>query len=220
MLAPHTATRPEVPRHFTAEDEGIVLCIAPGPSLTYSDLRTAAQLQRDVSQLAVITINDAYRHFPTSQYRFASDGYWWTSRFDASDPAKYSGRCYCLEYGAPDRVTKLDYFGGDRNILSDDRATLVTGGHSGYAAINFAYLLGAATIVLLGYDMQPHPVTGVHHFQGDEAGQRHLRYHLWIPRYEPLARALKQRHVTLLNATRHTAIPSTVVPRCSLADVV
>jgi hypothetical protein len=212
--------RPAVAPVFGPDDAGVVVCIAPGPSLTYEDLRHVYQLPPGT--VAVITINDAYRYFPHAQYRFAADGYWWTSRIDACDPAKYGGTCYTLEYGGPSHVTKLDYYQG-AEVLSNDPHILATGGHSGYAGINLAYLLRPKTIVCLGYDMQPHPgpgpLEGQHHFGGDEPGQRHPRYHLWIPRYARLRRALNERGVEIWNCSRHTAIPEADVPRRHLDDI-
>lgn len=199
---------------FAADDAGVVVCICPGPSLTYTDLRHVYDLPPHVK---TITVNDAYRPFPHAQFRFAADGIWWAKRTDAYDPAKYGGACYTLEYGGPPSVHKLDYSAAIP--LSDDPRMLATGGHSGYAAINFAYLLGAKTIVLLGYDMQPHPVSGLHHFGGDEPGQRHPRYHLWINRYGPLCQLLARAGVSLINCSRHTAIPAADVPRQLLDDI-
>ncbi len=211
-------TRPAVPRIYDQDDAGVVYCIAPGPSLTYHDLRHIYELPPAVA--TVITINDAYRPFPHAQIRFAGDGYWWQARTDAYAPDKYGGRCYCLEYGAPERVQRLDY--RSDVVLSENPAVLATGGHSGYAGINMAYLMGAKTIVLVGYDMQPAqsgPCAGQHHFGGDEPNQRHLRYHLWIPRYKPLFDSLQIRGVALINATRQTAIPAEDVPRAELESI-
>jgi hypothetical protein len=205
--------RPAVPRRFTWAENATVVCVAPGPSLTYGDLRL---LSHAAPPVVVITINDAYRPYPQADYRFAADGYWWAQRTDAYAQDRYGGGCYTLEHGAPPSVHRLDYASGE--ILSDDPHILATGGHSGYSAVNFAYLLGARRIGLLGYDMQAHPTTGQHHFGGDEPGQRHLRYHLWLPRYAPLRTALAGKNVDLLNCTRASAIPESDVPRCSLED--
>ncbi len=212
-------TRPAVPRIYDQDDQGVVYCIAPGPSLTYGDCRHIYELPPAVA--TIITINDAYRPFPHAQVRFAGDGQWWMKRTDAHDPTKYGGRCYCLEYGGPERVQRLDY--RSDIVLSENPGVLATGGHSGYAAVNMAFLMGATTIVLVGYDMQPMqgagPTAGHHHFGGDEPGQKHLRYHLWIPRYKPLFDSLQIRGVALINATRQTAIPEQDVPRAHLDEI-
>lgn len=91
---------------------------------------------------------------------------------------------------------------------------LRTGGHSGYAAINLAYLLGARVIILLGYDMQP-SVDGRHHAAGIDR-PRHPRYLQWLPLYAELRWQLAMHGVHLLNASRATAIPTEDVPRVAL----
>lgn len=209
--------RPRVPRLYTEKDNGLAFCIAPGPSILRTDLRHIYELPTGHT---VITINDAYRWYPYAPFRFAGDGYWWAQRTDAYAPTRYGGECYCLEYGAPGCVKRLDH--RSDIVLSEHNSVLATGGHSGYAAINFAYLTGAKTIVLYGYDMQPSqsgPTAGDHHYGGDEPGQRHLRYHLWLPRYRPLREALDARGVRLVNCTPHTAISEMDVPRAPLDSV-
>jgi hypothetical protein len=213
--APPAPAPPAVPQLFDADDRGVVLCLAPGPSLTNDDL---VWVFTHFPYLAVVTVNDAWTRWKPS-YRYSSDVTWWRSHPEARRDR--SSGCYTLGHDdLPPDVTGLNYYVDESRVLSDDPGFLVTGGHSGYAAINFAYLLGAATIVLLGYDMQPDPATGAHHAGGDQPGQKHPRYFRWLPRYRSLRVALNARGVALVNCTRATAIPDAYVPRRPLTSLV
>lgn len=74
--------------------------------------------------------------------------------------------------------------------LSDDPGMLATGGNSGYAAINLAYLMGAETIHLLGYDMD-----------GPED-----KFRQWIPRFRTMRPQLDRRGVRVFNHNPDSAI--------------
>lgn len=68
--------------------------------------------------------------------------------------------------------------------LSDDPGFLCTGGNSGYAAINLAYLKGAKDIHLVGFDMDP---------STDE------KFSQWIPRFRTMLPQLQARGVRVTN---------------------
>lgn len=74
--------------------------------------------------------------------------------------------------------------------LSDKPEYLCTGGNSGYAAINVAYLLGARTIHLVGYDMN-----------GPED-----KYRQWIPRFRTMLPQLEARGIEVINHNPQSAI--------------
>jgi hypothetical protein len=75
--------------------------------------------------------------------------------------------------------------------LSNDPGALCTGGNSGYAAINLAYLKGAETIHLVGYDMDP---------KMDD------KYRQWIPRFRTMLPQLRRKDVTVLNHNKNSFI--------------
>ena len=53
-------------------------------------------------------------------------------------------------------IPGVKYYGWSHaECLSDDPGVLVTGGNSGYAALNLAYIMGSKVIHLVGYDMDP-----------------------------------------------------------------
>lgn len=105
----------------------------------------------------------------------------------------------------------LESIPGD--ALCTEPGKICTGmtGNSGFQAINLAYHLGADLIVLLGYDM-----TGSGHFFGMHP--REINTHRApADRFIDSYRCLKDAPVTILNASRHTAIKT--LPRIKLEDV-
>lgn len=74
--------------------------------------------------------------------------------------------------------------------LSDDPGAVCTGGNSGYAAINLAYLKGARVIHLAGFDME----------DADD------RFRQWIPRFRTMLPQLSARGVTVINHNPRSAI--------------
>lgn len=80
------------------------------------------------------------------------------------------------------------------------------GGNSGYQAINLAYLMGASSVVLLGYDMGNTSVKS--HWHGDHPGElnKQLPTALWLEKFPALAADLKYEGVKVVNATRETAL--------------
>jgi acetyl-CoA acetyltransferase len=90
--------------------------------------------------------------------------------------------------------------------LSVGYGTINHGGNSGYQAINLAYMLGAARIVLLGFDMQA--TGGKTHWHGDHpAGLGNPSdFSGMIKAFDALAEDLKMMGVKVINSTTTTAL--------------
>lgn len=196
-----------VPRLFPG---ATIICAASGPSLTLDDLATC-----DCTGVPTVAINDTYRLVGDAVAIFAADAKWWARTPAARQRPSYK---YCLS------PTWVDGTDGIRTLartgqtgLELDPTGLRSGGHSGYAAINLAYHLGASTIVLLGYDMKPGP-DGAHHWFGEHPDGSHPRYEQWLRLYPELCWELWQQGVRLWNASRETAIPEEAT-RVSLEQV-
>ncbi len=166
------------------------------------------------SALPCIAVNDTYRRVTDPVAIFAADIAWWIRSPEARACATAK---YCLSgaggIGTED-IHMLQRTG--QTGLETNPSGLRSGGHSGYAAINLAYHFGASTIVLVGYDMQV-ASDGAHHWFGEHPDQSHPRYAQWLPLYAGLALALAAAGVTLINASRETAIHG--VQRRSLEEV-
>lgn len=101
--------------------------------------------------------------------------------------------------------------GADYPGLGRDR--LYFNMNSGAQAINLAYLGGASEIVLVGYDMK-----GFAHWHDDHPQpMTNGNYGTYVHNFTRLAKDLEAEGVTVLNATRDTAL--TQFKRVSLDDI-
>ena len=85
------------------------------------------------------------------------------------------------------------------------------GGNSGYQAVNLAYLLGAKTIILLGFDM-----FGTHYFgDHDKSLNNGSPYSQFIKAFETID---PEKHgIEIINCSRQTAMEC--FPRTTLENV-
>jgi hypothetical protein len=103
-------------------------------------------------------VNDAYRIAPWADVCYFADSEWWHWHKDKPEFVAFAGeKCSIQNTGAnvEDGAVHLlrnKNFPSHGTGLSTDPEYLVTGGNSGWQAINVAVLAGARTVILLGYD--------------------------------------------------------------------
>lgn len=216
MSTAHLVRRVEVQRVWPG---ATVVCVASGPSLVAEDVEHCR------GKAKIIAVNGSVRLAPFADVLYSSDEGWW-ARW-AKDPELAAARMEFrgLKYGIADRrgrksvarrwpdVCVLDNAGASG--LSLDPWALTDGRNSGAAAINLAMLLGAAHILLLGYDMKIH--SGKAHFY-PEKGQVPASPHAMFARMiDTMAEPLRRAGVEVINCTRETAL--TCFPKAALRDV-
>lgn len=190
-----------VPRLWPGET---VVCLGSGPSLTAEDVDFCRGRAR------VIAVKDTVRLAPWADALYSGEIKWW----------KHYGPSLAFEglrYGI-DHQDMRSYATVLKNTgmtgLETEPSGLRTGKNSGYQAINLAVHFGAARIVLLGYDMEA--AGSQQHFFGDHPYPRSDVFRDFVPLYDTLVEPLKALGVTILNASRRTAL--TAFDRCSLAE--
>lgn len=179
-----------------------VVCLGTGPSLSEEDVAFVRGKAR------VICINNSYKLAPWADVMYAADEKFWGWVKGAPD---FSGRKITIE---PQRKTwpGLEVVRkGDMTGLSHDPAVLNRGYNSGYQAINLAVLMGASTVILLGYDM-----TGGHYFGRHPDGTL-PPFALCLHAFSTLPEPLSAAGVTVINCTANPASPLTVFPRMPLS---
>ena len=176
--------------------------IASGPSLTAEDCEHVRQW-RERGGGRVIVVNTTYRLAPWADAIYACDAKWWEQNIDDVrrltraalwTQSKPAANRYGLQLV---RSRRADGLGRD---------AVHYGGNSGYQAINLAYLWGASRIVLLGYDMQH--TGGKGHWHPDHPWKPGVKPPVrnWVPRFARLAQDLVAEGVSVVNATRQTAL--------------
>lgn len=187
-----------------------VVCIGSGPSLTQADVDACQGRAR------VIAIKDVVRMAPWADALYGAGddngGRTWWHRHGPS--LTFTGLRYCLDPAAKAWASVLTQ--GPEQGLTDDRGALALGGHSGYQAINLAVHLGAKKVVLLGYDMQA--TNGQQHYFGEHEHRtdHRLPFNLFAFHFPSIVPALEARGVTVVNASRQTALD--LFPRMTIDE--
>lgn len=174
---------------------GTVVCLASGPSLTADDVAVARRAD------AVVAINTTYQMAPWATVLYAADAPWWTWHHGVPTFAglKYSLSADAARWG----VHILKKTGVDGLETNPDG--LRTGQNSGYQAINMAVHLGAARVLLLGYDMQLGPKRESH-WHGDHPSTVVSPFASFLPHFSTLIQPLADLGIAVINCTRRTAL--------------
>lgn len=193
-----------------------IVCLGSGPSLCADDLTWLRKARaRTTGQVRVVAVNDTYKVAPWADVLYAPDARWWG--WQGRLAQNFAGLKFTIQQDTddPERAGAqlLNYRSGGG--LSDDPATVCTGGHGGFQAINLAAHLGARRIALLGYDMQPSDA-GAHHYFGEHPDQSHVPYDTWRDIYATLVAPAAARNITIVNCSRRTAIAA--LPRMTLQE--
>lgn len=181
---------PTVPRLCPG---GTVVCLGTGPSLTQADVDAVR------GKATVIAVNDAFRLAPWAEVLYACDAKWfyWNWLKGARD---FAGLKFALDVAAKKYfgVTVLKKTG--ETGLELDPSGLRAGRNSGFQAIGLAVHLGAARILLLGYDMHGD------HFFGQHPDSSKPPFVICLQRFATLVEPLKAAGVEIINCTPNSAL--------------
>ncbi len=170
-----------------------VACIAGGPSLTREQCEA-------VAHLPTIGVNDAYR-IARLDVLYACDEDWWNHHRGVKGftgiKATQSERA-ARRFGL--RLLRLEGHKG----LNLKPGHICGGGNSGHQALNLAYHLGAARVLLLGYDMKGKAA----HWFGDHPREIYKAsdYGVWRNDFELIAREIQARGVEVINCSPDSAL--------------
>ena len=177
-------------------NDDIFCLIASGPSLEQWQVDCAVQ-----SGVKIVAVNNNYEICPDADYLYACDARWWKHH---SGVPFFLGRKFSLEKTEYSDVYQLNNSG--ECGIDFEWPNIRTGKNSGYQAINLAVHMGAAKIILIGYDMQhtngkkhwhgSHP-TGLNNSQGVKR---------WVKYYNEAAVILKKKGIEVINCTIETAL--------------
>lgn len=202
-----------------------VVCFGGGPSLTVEDIELVRQ-----SGARTIAINDTYLLAPWADLVYFADFDWWEwhtagiakpklglSKEEVAERfAKFAGQKVSI-FGTGMRITdpKVHMLRvAEHRGLSRNPQRLVTGGNSGYQAINLAVLAGAAQILLLGYNMS-YPGGSTHWHGGHPKRHDEASYFSYAKKFERMRGELGA--VKVINCTINSKLEA--FPRGELASL-
>lgn len=199
-----------------------------GPSLTRKDVAYVKAIRQrplmtspvGTPAVRVIAIKEAHELAPWADVLYAADSSWWS--FYRGVPS-FTG----LKFGIQGRALAAHDAHmpqwSDVQVLQDtgdeglelQPTGLRTGANSGYQAVNLAVHLGAAKIILLGFDMWSGEDGQANWHQGK---RQHLAspYPLFLQRFASIVQPLKDIGVEVVNCSRRTVL--TAFPRVPLEE--
>jgi hypothetical protein len=180
-----------------------VFCLASGPSLT-EEVCTRVRGRRSIA------INSSAVLAPRASVLFFTDSSWYEQRRDLV--ANWAGLVISMSRTAkrelPDKVKRVRGEGDPQALPGFNRGQHVIqqGRSSGHTAISLAIALGAARVVLLGYDMRL--VGGREHFHGEYKGPRDIDIYErdFRPGFAGWNDAARAAGVEIVNATKDSAL--------------
>lgn len=178
------------------------VCIAGGASLTQEQVDA-------VKGCKIIAINDAYKLAPNANILYACDSKWWDwhNGVETFKGLRLQHLCENKADNAFMPYPDIDCVISTGKQGFEERPDGIRhGGNSGYQALHVAMHLGAANILLLGYDM--HQNTGKSHWFGDHPSgkQRESIYSEWLECFPALEVAAKERGQRIINCTPGSAL--------------
>lgn len=211
-------------KYWTVERDwsgATVAILGGGPSLSQKQIDNVRDARFDRSrELRVIAINCAYQAAPWADLLYFCDyNRFWLWHRDRAGFRAFAGTKVALEHkhGPAEQPAHDEFLRRDPGALilrhygvgpglCGLRDGVHTGRNSGYQAINLAFHLGAARIVLLGYDMRS--VNGRTHWHSE---YRHedppsAYANQMLPCFPALAGDLAKQGVEVLNATPASAL--------------
>lgn len=206
----HPVVRPpvRVPKLWPGET---VVLIGGGSSLALSDVTYC----RDKAK--VIAIKEAYLLAPWADGLYAAEQKWWR-HYDGAPT--FHGLKYAIEHDETIETAEWSAW-PDVQVLRNtgteglelDPTGLRTGFNSGYQALGLATHLGAAKVVLLGFDCWSGP-DGQQNWFGRHPNHLPSPYPLFLQAFASISEPLKAAGVEVVNASRFTVL--TAFPRVAL----
>lgn len=193
-----------VPHQWPGET---VVCIASGPSLTDADVNLCRGRAR------VIVVNDNYLKAPWADLLYACDFRWWDAHKGVPG---FAGEKWSIDRRAKEEYGIRRIEGKNEPFFSMDPTRIHNGRSSGFQAINLALLMGAAHVLLIGYDMQ-RTDGHAHWFGNHPAGLATTRdYSNFIEAFNKTKKQVEKMGSPIVNCTRKTVLKC--YPQMDLAE--
>ena len=192
---PPTVQYSTVPKLFPGET---IYIIGGGPSLKNFDFKTLIGKK-------TIAINKAIIYHPTADVLYWTDGRFYT--WFKNEVDNYNGLKFALKPGSQYTRDIQVLRKGKHHGLEEDPQVLAHGFNSGHAAINLAYHLGAARIILLGFDML-NDGTQTHFHDGypTRAAGDKMYQDKFLPGFKQLNSEIRNTGIEILNASPHSRL--------------
>lgn len=193
-----------------------IAVLGAGPSLTAADIERVRS-----AGWPMVAVNNAHELAPDAAVHFFTDVRWhrWygqSAAYRAFRGIRATLENWRIAASDPDLRALINHA---REGLCFTPGRICNGGSSGYAAMNLALQLGAARLVLLGFDMRPAPDGRTHFFGDHPTATPPEVYALMLSYFPTMLPELKARGIEVINATPGSALTAFQVrPLSELLD--
>ena len=180
-----------------------VLCVASGPSLTAAQIETVRRHRERCRIIAVCDIGLEQRlpiALPDCDLWYAADDTFWQYYEDEA----LASRAIRVSAYPPTHLWHLHMNTKHREFIWTP-GECVSGGHSGFQALQIAISAGADRVALLGYDCKPRGIATNSFGRKPAKLHRNSTYAQWPEWYAKLRRALP-RPVEIVNCSEGSAV--------------
>lgn len=184
-----------------------VVIIAGGPSLTTPDLELIHLWRQEITpeKRRVVVINTSFQSAPWADVLYAADLSWWKYYYEMVE-ADFRGE----RWSSNEDAKKLFGVNHIRCVREQGHCTtpgiIHNGGNSGYQAIELVADWGAASVILVAYDMQRTGKMSHHYGDHPKPLRQNSPYKTWLRDFKALANGLKKANIRVVNASRETAL--------------
>ncbi|KKN45612.1 hypothetical protein LCGC14_0681220 [marine sediment metagenome] len=188
----------QVPRIWQGKE---VYIVGGGPSI--EKLKVA-----ELSGKRIIVANNSYRLFPDAHYCFFMDYHEWYVHHKKELRETFKGNLVSCHHKFQQDPDVLYLASNGSKGLTRKPGGITNGNNSGTAAINLAFLLGATTIILIGFDMRM--VDGSHNYHNEcfrtKSVPEDIYKSSFIPNLATMAVELEKEGISVQNATPGSAL--------------
>jgi len=188
-----------------------VTIIASGPSLNGGQIASIREAWQ-AGLTRVIGVNDAYKCAPWIDGLYAADPPWWEYHIKAVRDT-HIPLLMCQDDEASQRWGLRHIPGPPEGKaagvegISTNPDYIHFGSNSGFQALNIAFLMGAAKIILVGYDMHTKAGEPTHWFgEHPQVLTMHRDYHHWVKFFNQSAPQFIAAGVRVVNCSPGSAI--------------
>ncbi len=205
-----------------------IVVAASGPSFT---VEQAERIERaraagvckvlaiNATALSADPAHDRPVGLPNADAMYGADASLW-NQYGARLQAHFRGQMWTRDKPAAVRLGLKHVRAENRDGLTTDPSAINTGGNSGYAGINLAYLFGGRELALVGFDMKLASDGRAHHHgnhEGRLANPSVDALAKWCAAFGLLARHLAAREVAVWQCSLDSNLRA--FPRADLSEV-
>jgi hypothetical protein len=207
--------------------------IGSGPSLSKDQISSIKTFKHSAIIDFLIVVNDNYKLFKEeADILYAADLEWWQLNYSDIKKTNFSGRLmmpyrerhktFLNTHSDIDTISCINLLGLSDRTKETEKDRIHCNGNSGAQAINLAFIQGAKTILLFGFDMRVENETNKEHWFGSHPKELRSpvsQFEKWIEKFPKIVQDAKKSGTEIVNLSCKDSGLKDVVPYISIDDI-